>query len=126
MLVPRLRLALEQKTACEKRLAQLLDELGTSETDGGEIREPHDAAIMLSFPGLGAINVAVLLAEAWQAIVARDDHALRAYSGQAPVTRESGKRLHVVFMPQACNDRLRDAMYPWARVASQTDAYSKA
>lgn len=71
MLVPRLRLAIEQKTVCEKRLAQLLDELGESETDDSEICEQHHAVIMLSFPGLGIIRVAALLAEAWQAIVAR-------------------------------------------------------
>ena len=126
LLLPQLRLALGQRSECEKQLGRILDAMASSDDTEGERSEQCDVAIMLSFPGLGIINVAALLAEAWQAIAARDYHALRSYTGQAPVTRRSGKRLHVVFMRQACNDRLRDTMYHWARVAAQVDPYCKA
>lgn len=125
LLVPRSRLVAQQLTKCEKRLSRILDDLQAEPTDE-ETTEQRDAAIMLSFPGLGTINTAALLAEASQAIATRDYHALRAFTGQAPITRRSGKRLSVVIMRRACNDRLRNALYHWARVGCQNDEYCAA
>jgi hypothetical protein len=44
-------------------------------------------------------------------------------SGVAPVTKQSRRRL-VVVMRQACNGRLRNAVYRWARVAVTRDPRS--
>ena len=55
----------------------------------------------------------------------RDYHALRTLSGVAPVTRQSGKHC-VVLRRYACNRRLADAVYHWARGASQKDEVSRA
>ena len=124
LLVPRLRLALEHRERCEKQLQHLLDELHSDDSEEEEC-VPSDAVIMDSFPGLGTLTISALLAEASQAIRARDYFALRTLTGQAPVTRRSGKRLNVVSMRQACNERLRDALYHWSRVACQSDPYCK-
>jgi len=64
--------------------------------------------------------LATLLAEGAQPMRDRDYHALRSLCGIAPVTRRSAKRL-VVVMRQACQLRLRRAVYHWARVAAQCD-----
>jgi transposase len=65
-----------------------------------------------------------MLSEAAQSIAARDYSAFRAHAGVAPVTKRSGKRLSVI-MRQACNDRLRNALYHWARVSMQKDPVTK-
>ena len=85
-------------------------------------------------PGLGRITLAALLAEAWQPLRRRDYHALRPLSGVAPVTRGpsahgldpwgSGKSC-VVVRRYACNKRLENALYHWARVATQHDETSR-
>jgi hypothetical protein len=66
----------------------------------------------------------VLLAEVWQPLRRRDYHALRSLSGVAPVTRRSGKAC-VVVRRYACNKRLANALYHWARLATQHDALSR-
>ena len=43
----------------------------------------------------------------------------------APITRRSGKKT-VILMRYACHPRLRNAVYHWARVASQYDQKTKA
>jgi len=55
----------------------------------------------------------------------RDYHALRAHSGIAPGTRQSGKRKQVM-MRYACNGRLRGAVYHWAFISMQHDEHSAA
>ncbi len=45
-------------------------------------------------------------------------------SGSAPVSRRSGKTW-IVLRRHACNNRLRNAIYHWSRVAIQHDAASK-
>jgi len=67
---------------------------------------------------------ATLLAEASQALSDRDYHALRAHASVAPVTKQSGRRL-VVVMRQACNGRLRNAVYHWARVVATRDPHCR-
>ena len=49
---------------------------------------------------------------------------MRILSGGAPVTRRSGKTC-VVVRRYAHNKRLENALYHWARVATQLDALSR-
>ena len=79
--------------------------------------QQRDVVILRSMPGLGRIILAVLLAEVWQPLRRRDYHALRSLSGVAPVTRRSGKT-SVVVRRYACNKRLANALYHWARLAT--------
>jgi transposase len=65
-----------------------------------------------------------MLSEASQAIADRDYHGLRCYAGTAPVTRQSGKKT-VVLMRHGCNERLRNALYHWARVSIICDPRSR-
>ena len=95
-----------------------------SDTTPGQPVEQRDATILQSIPGIGPIVLATLLAEGSDALRRRDYHALRSLCGVAPVTKRSGKRL-VVVMRQACQRRLRNAVYHWARVATQHDAKSR-
>jgi Transposase IS116/IS110/IS902 family len=78
----------------------------------------RDAAILASLPGNGRIVLATLLAEGWEALRRRDYHALRTLCGTAPVTKRSGKSC-IVTRRLACNPRLQNALYHWARVAVQ-------
>jgi transposase len=95
------------------------------ETGAGQSSGQRDVEILRSLAGVGRIVLATLLAEAWAALQRRDYHALRSLCGVAPVTRRSGKHCEVV-MRQACNMRLRCAVYHWARVAIQHDELSRA
>ncbi len=65
-----------------------------------------------------------LLAEAWEPLQRRDCAALRGLTGVAPVTKRSGKSC-IVVRRQACHERLANALYHWARVASQDDPRSR-
>src|SRR6267143_765622 len=94
------------------------------EGEPGQQCEQRDVVILRSMPGLGRIILAVLLAEVWQPLRRRDYHALRSLSGVAPVTRRSGKTC-VVVRRYACNKRLANALYHWARLATQNDALSR-
>jgi transposase len=103
LLLPRLRLLLQQRTDLARRIGALLEELATP--DEGQ-QEHRDAAILLSLPGLGRKVAATMLSEASQAIAERDYHALRCYSGTAPITKQSGKK-KIVIMRRSANERLR-------------------
>lgn len=74
-------------------------------------------------PGVGRIVLAVLLAEAAEAIAARHYHSLCALSGVAPVTRSRG-RSKLVLMRRASQARLRNALHHWAEAAARCDATS--
>jgi transposase len=80
--------------------------------------------ILRSWPGLGRLNIATLLTEAPEPLRRRDYHSLRVLSGVAPVTRRSGKQC-IVIRRHACNKRLQNAMYHWARVAIEHDSVSR-
>lgn len=121
LLLPRLRLLCRQRTDLARRIAALLDEMAAPAEGQSEHR---DAAILLSLPGLGRKVAATMLSEASQAIAERDYHALRSYSGAAPITRQSGKK-KIVLMRHGCNERLRCALYHWARTSVVWDAPSK-
>ena len=120
----RLNLVNRQIKDVTRRLDALVEQLAGPETEPGQEAEQRDAAILRSLPGVGRIVLATLLAEAHQAIQGRDYHALRTLTGVAPVTKRSGKSRRVE-MRQACSNRLRTAVYHWARVATQHDARSR-
>jgi transposase len=122
MLLPRLRLLHGQRTDLARRIQAVLDELAAPSDENPE--EHRDAAILLSLPGLGRKVAATMLSEASQAIAERDYHALRCYSGTAPITHQSGKK-KTVLMRRGCNERLRNALYHWARVSVACDLKSK-
>ena len=137
----RLRLVVEQLRECHRAIDAIFERLAIADEplgrnaseDGaqapedtpGQRGEQCDVAILRSLPGVGRIVLATLLAEASRPLRDQDYHALRALSGVAPVTRRSGKRL-VVGMRHACSNRLRNAVYHWARVAAQCDPRWKA
>jgi transposase len=121
----RIRLVNQQLRAAHRKLDELCDQLIPPEENvPGQGCEQRDVVILRSMPGLGRINLAVLLAEAWQPLGRRDYHALRCLSGVAPVTRRSGKTC-IVVRRYACNKRLENALYHWARVAIQHDEPSR-
>lgn len=120
-LIPRLRVTLAQRSACQREISRLLDELAGDDA-AGQKSEQRDVHILRSLVGVGKKVAATLLAEASQPLADRDYHALRANAGIAPVTKQSGRR-SVVIMRHACNGRLRNAVYHWARVAATRDAH---
>jgi transposase len=123
----RLKLVNQQIKQAHRSLDELCARLTESrEQDApGQRPEQRDVTILRSLPGVGRIVLATLLGEAAEPLRKRDYHALRSLSGVAPVTRRSGKRC-IVLMRQACQLRLRAAVYHWARVAIQHDARSRA
>lgn len=121
LLLPRLRLVHQLRAEVAQRIQAVLDELASPEGDPDKHR---DVTLLLSLPGIGRVIAATMLAEAAQPLAERDYHALRSYAGIAPVTRQSGKR-RFVLMRQACNARMRHALYHWARVNTQLDSRSK-
>jgi len=123
LLLPRLRLLEQQREHIAKRVQTLLEEL-TQKADDEESLEHRDAAILLSLPGVGRKVAATMLSEASEAIAERDYHALRCYAGSAPITRQSGKKT-VILMRQGCHERLRNALYHWARVSVSCDPKAK-
>ena len=81
-----------------------------------------DAAILRSFPGVGANVSVAFLCEANAALSSRDLCGLRSLSGVAAVTKQSGKRC-LVSMRRSCSLRLRNAMHHWANVSIQANAH---
>lgn len=122
LLVPRLRLVYEQRGRCARRLEGLLDAL----TAAAEGRPEHrDVTILRSLPGVGRVVAATMLAEASGPLAARDYQTLRAQTGAAPVTRQSGKT-RLVAMRRSCNRRLRAAVFHWARTSIRLDPRCRA
>jgi transposase len=124
-LLPRLRLVNQQIALANRRLDELCAGLEAAETAPGQPTEQRDVAILRSCAGVGRIVLATLLAEAPEPVRHRDYHVLRALCGAAPVTRRSGKTC-LVLRRLACNPRLANALYHWARVAIQHDPTSRA
>jgi transposase len=124
-LIPRLRLVQQQRGECGRRIDALLDKLAPAGEPEGQRREHRDVQILRSLPGVGRVVAATMLAEASQPLAERNYHALRAHAGIAPVTKQSGKRTHVM-MRRGCDTRLRNAFYHWARVSTQLDPNSRA
>lgn len=122
-LLPHLRLINQQLKQVAQQLDQFCEAIEAAETAPGQMCEQRDVAILRSCPGLGRINIATLLAEAREPLRRRDYQVLRKLSGVAPVSRRSGKS-KIVLRRRACNNRLRTALYHWARVAMQHDPIS--
>jgi transposase len=125
-LVARIRLVNRQLKQAHQRLDVLTARLApaSEENEPGQ-RKQHDVEILASLPGVGRIVLATLLAEGFDALQRRDYAALRSLTGVAPVTKSSGKS-RIVLRRQACQHRLANAMYHWARVAVQHDPRSRA
>jgi transposase len=121
-LVSRLRLANREFRQAERKLDDLCAALTQTET--ASATSPSDAAILASLPGVGRTTLATLLTEASGPLTRRDYSALRTLSGVAPVTKRSGKTCFVV-MRYAAQQRLRQAVFHWARVAVQNDPKSQ-
>jgi len=92
----------------------------------GELLEAHpDTPIFRSFPGIGPVTAAVLLAE-----MGEDRSrfpaagALLAEAGLAPVTRASGRTRQVRFR-YAANHRIRHAVDWWMFTATREDDWSR-
>ncbi len=125
----RARLVNRQIKEAEQKLEALCARLeqkddGEPESEPGQRSGQRDVTILRSLPGVGRTNLATLLAEAAEPLRRRDYQVLRVLSGVAPVTRRSGKA-RLVVRRSACNERLREAVYHWARVAMQTDPESR-
>jgi transposase len=123
-LSPRLKLVREQKRTCVRSMQTLLDQLSEPVSESERIKH-RDASILRSLPGVGTIVCATMLAEAWEPLADRDYTRLRTICGSAPVTKRSGKK-SVVVMRRACNPRLRQALYHWARCSLQHNERTKA
>jgi transposase len=121
-LVARLRLANAEFRQAEQKLDELCARLSQDATAAAH--GPGDAAILRSIPGVGMVILATLLTEAGDPLARRDYAALRTLSGVAPVTKRSGKTC-IVVMRYAAQDRLRQAMFHWARVATVHDPKSR-
>jgi transposase len=126
VLIERLRVVNRQLKDAHRQLDRLCGLLAEPmENEPGQMNEQRDAAILASLPGDGRIVLATLLAEGWEPLQRRDYHALRSLCGAAPFTRRSGKS-RVVTRRLACNPRLRNALYHWARAATKHDDRSRA
>ena len=137
------RFTAEQLTVAERAIARVIDALccgpGDDDASGGasgegqgdsdaidaKTRRPSDAAILASMPGHGNFVLANLLTNASSAVRERDYLALRCLGGVAPVTKQSGKSRYVA-RRYACNHRVREALFHWARIAIQHDPKSRA
>jgi transposase len=89
--------------------------------------EQHpDAKIITSLPGLGLLTGARVLAEIGDDRSRfTDARALKAYAGSAPVTRASGKSLHVMTR-KVKNQRLAAVGYVWAFAALTASSGARA
>jgi hypothetical protein len=136
-LLASIRLAKRLEKEAKAHIEGITDRLVGAISDGSESASdacqskseqkvtPNDAAILLSFPGIGRLNLATLLCEGSEGVRARDYDALRCQGGVAPVTKQSEKGRYVV-QRRACSKRLANALLHWARVAVQHDQASRA
>ncbi len=83
-----------------------------------------DAAILASFPGVGAFVLASVLSYAHDPVRLRNLEAFRSLGGIAPVTKQSGKRRQV-FLRRARSQPLNNALHHWARIAVLRDTHTK-
>lgn len=123
-LVPLLRMTINKRMECKKKLHEMLLKLSEPVINENGVLTNSDAAILMSFPGTGPIVGATILAEASQPIAERDLSRLRSLSGVSPVTRQSGKSRYVV-RRHARNAQLAEAVFHWARLSSQNERRSK-
>ena len=92
-------------------------ELELAEATRVAFQHHRDSAIFTSFPGLGELPSARLLAEIGDDRTRfAEARGLKAYAGAAPVTRASGKKL-VVLHRNVKNNRLAAVGYLWTFAA---------
>jgi hypothetical protein len=117
-----------------RQLSALVDQLDATCRSVDELTQAAEdafarherSAVIASFPGVGALTGARLLAE-----IGDDDNrfadarALKAYAGAAPITRASGKA-HWVGARRAKNDRIAATGYVWALAAVRHDPACRA
>jgi transposase len=121
----------QQIAQCEVEIERLVSCLHTAHVAQQEHlpnaeRTPSDIEIWSSLDGVGKVVLGTVLAEAHLLIASRDLESLRALSGCAPVTRNTGQRENryaprkssIVHMRRACSEHLRNAVYHLGRVAS--------
>ena len=122
VMVEQILLAKHQLSDANSQLDETIEALAASEseTSGGR----RDVAILQSLPGVGRMVLATLLAEAHELLHRRDYRALRCFSGNAPVTKRSGKAMMVV-RRRAYHHRLSQAVWHWSRIAIQHDPVSR-
>jgi len=125
-LVPQLLLVHQQRTTGARQIDRLLETLAAADRSEGEPHEHRDVEILRSLPGVGRMVTATMLTEAAGPLADRDYLTLRTYTGTAPVTKRSGKRVFFVQMRYACKWRLRQALYHWARISIQHDDAARA
>src|SRR6266536_774770 len=90
------------------------------------LQQHPQVAIFTSFPGLGELPAARLLAEIGDDSTRfADARGLKAYAGAAPVTRASGKRL-VVLHRKVKNQRLAAVGYLWTFAALRLSTGARA
>lgn len=123
-LIPQLRLVRDQRQRTDRDIERALAQLAEAPDD--QPREHRDVHILRSLPGAGRTVTATMLTEAAGPLAARDYALLRAHAGTAPVTKRSSKRTFHVQMRHACKQRLRQALYHWARTSIQYDAAARA
>jgi transposase len=123
LLLPLLRVAHEQRTSCSTQLAKLFVQEREPHGDESPDTGHSDAAIVLSFPGIGIHNGAAMLAEAHVALQLRDYQAFHRRAGAAPVSKRTGGKHNKpkVIQRRACSQPLRNAVYHWTRTAAQCE-----
>ncbi len=124
LLLPQLRLLHKQRLEIRDKIEALLSQMTALGREQLELRGHRDVGLLLSIPGLGCLIAANLITEGADPLAQRDCAALRAHSGIAPVTKQSGKTKQVI-MRRGCSQRLRNAMYHLARCSMQHDPISK-
>ena len=123
VLIPQLRLLHGERRKADAEMARCLD--ACREVFPPRANGPSDVDIVLSVPGIGIHVAACLFGEAGRYLRARDRLGFRSISGTGPITKSSGKGRQVM-MRRACNFRVRDSCYHWARIAVQRQPRSKA
>ena len=119
LLLPVLRVLHAQRRQLIGRIEAVLKGMQEEGT-----QQSPDVAVLLSLPGAGRSIAATMLGEASQVLAERDYHGLRSYTGVAPVTRQSGKRMSTSIR-RSCNHRLRNAVYHWSMGSIQHDDRSR-
>ncbi|MBN9743415.1 IS110 family transposase [Amycolatopsis sp. A1MSW2902] len=122
------------EAAMGRQMLALLRQLDTACTAADDLAaetsnqfaEHPDAKILLSFPGLGPLTGARVLAEIGDDRTRfADARAMKAYAGASPVTRASGKS-HVVSHRHIKNQRLAHAGFLWALSSLRASSPAKA
>jgi transposase len=113
--VTQLRLLVKQRAEVEAKLSHALEAMQSRDDDA-----LSDVELMLSMPGFGTLVVAALIATVNGAITDRDLPRTRALTGQAPVTKRSGRSC-VVSRRLACQPAAREAMFHAASCAAMID-----